>query len=460
MTFSIALANISARASDFFVDSMLGNDSSPGTLHAPWRTLARVNSARLGADDTVHLRRGRTWREMLVAKRGGVPSHPLTFTSYGHGDQPVISGSDVVTGWSPWRPPIYRAALGAQPGNVYVDGAPSWGLARACCLPGAQCSASRSCSVAEMRPGSWFFNSRQAALYVWLPDGGSPSARAVEAAVRPAGFYANVSDDQASNIVIRGLRIERTAGYGIYFHSYRGRRGLTGVIIERNTVTQTGTGPIDDHRYYNGIMYLQEPTLDTAPVIAANTISYTGGHGNGINCQGADHALIAANNVSYWNHNGIDVKNSSHVTVTRNVAHDGPNHGAAFYSEHATGIVWMDNTVYRASNGFQAALGSTASLGHNSIHDVGTGIYFGPRAAEIVLSHNLIRSARLFFETDGNGTVRDQDADWEPQAIFRIGRRTLDLGQWRLRGAAGRSPRFSALPVIGSPSVVTRTPAQ
>ncbi len=294
-----------------------------------------------------------------------------------------------------------------------------------------------------MRPGSWFFDSSAGALYVWLGDNSNPAGQTVEAAMRVSGFYANVSDDQASNIVVRDLHFERTAGYGIYFHSYRGLRGLTGVIIERDTVTQTGTAVVDDHRYYNGIMYLQEPSLDTAPLIADNTVSYAGGHGNGINCQGANRALVVGNDVSHWNHNGIDVKNSAHVMVRDNIAHDGPPHGAGFYAEYATDIAWVGNTVRRASNGFQAALGSTASLDHNSIHEVGTGIYFGPRAADIVLSNNVVRSAGPAFESDGVGRIRDEQTDWDPRAVFRVGRRVLNIRQWRARTLSAAS--YSAM---------------
>ena len=117
------------------------------------------------------------WRGTLQPPRGGIPGAPITFTSFGSGNQPVISGADVVKSWTLDSGFIYRAPLGSKPGNVYVDGGPGWGLRAAS-------------SVSSMTAGSWYWDSAQALLFVWLNDNSSHAAYR-QAAVRTTGFSIN-----------------------------------------------------------------------------------------------------------------------------------------------------------------------------------------------------------------------------------------------------------------------------
>lgn len=174
-------------------------------------------------------------------------------------------------------------------------------------------------------------------LYVWLQDGGNPSTRTIEGATRIYGYETNsgVCSD-FSYITINGLKFQRSSGFGIYFHCYAGPAPLSGIVIENNIVSQTGTSQVDGGQYYNGMMFLQSPAcVDAAPQILNNTTSYTGGHGNGINLQGANNAVISGNNVSQWNHNGIDVKYADGVTVSGNSVHDRLVSGAGLYFEQS-----------------------------------------------------------------------------------------------------------------------------
>lgn len=406
-----------ALGADYYVDSISGNDGNIGLSELrPWKTIAKVNSTLFEPRDVVHLRCGAVWREMLKPRRGGAPGAPITFTRYGTGPQPIINGSDVVTGWQLFRGSIFSARLATEPGNVYVDGGPGWGIDRAT-------------SLDSMSSSSWFWESASKTLYIWLEDGKSPEIHNVEAAVRISGFYANVPDNQLSYTVIDGLTFERTRGYGIYFHSYAGVTGLGGLVIRNCMVTQTGTGRLDTGRYLNGIMLLQEPELRIAPVISGNHVSYTGGHGNGINSQGADESRIEGNDVSAWNHNGIDVKHSRDVSVVHNVAHDQRRSGAGFYCEYITNGTWAHNQVYNTSNGFQIGRSSSATVSENMISQVGTGVYFGPEAASLTLKHNVFRQTPLAVQSDGLGMITDRSNDWG-RTHFRIGPRTFESSPW------------------------------
>ena len=160
--------------------------------------------------------------------------------------------------------------------------------------------------------------------------------------------------------------------------------GSHGNSHENSIVRQTGTGLVDGGQYYNGIMFQQEPHYtDAGPQILNNIVSYTGGHGNGINIQGANNAVISGNNVSYWNHNGIDVKNATGVLVSGNTVHD-QQIGAGLYVEFGD-VTYKRNIVYNTHQGFQVGFNGQGKIYNNSLHNCRTGIYYGPNAVSLEL---------------------------------------------------------------------------
>ena len=183
---------------------------------------------------------------------------------------------------------------------------------------------------------------------------------------------------EKSNIVIDGLTFERTAGGGLYFFSNdEGGVGFSGIVVRNCTVTQTGTGHIDDGSYHNGIHYSQHTELPTAPIFEHNRISFTGNHGNGINSQNADNAQLLDNDVSEFNHSGLDMKNSSGVIVRGNLVHDSFDTNA-IYQEYCTVGLIENNLVYNVpgtqpgrGSGIQIDVDSTgARIFNNSIYNV------------------------------------------------------------------------------------------
>ena len=367
----------------YYLDSSTGDDSNSGlSPSSAWRTIGRVNSTPLVPGDSVYFRRGGIWRETLQPDKGGAPGRPVTFAAYGNGPAPIITGSDVVEGWSLSRQSIYRARC-SKPNNVYVDGGPGWGLTRACCLPWESCARSGLCATGPMTAGSWYWNPATSALYVWLEDGSNPAKHTVEAATRIYGMNATANAGEKGDIIVEGLAFERTGGYGIYFYSNANdRKGPAGVIIRNNTVRQTGTGQIDGGEYYNAIHFDEHVELNTAPEFIGNTIAYSGGHGNAINSQNADRAQIIGNRAEHFNHNGFDTKHSASVVIRGNLAHDGTETNGIYQEYCANGLI-ENNLVYNLSgtvpgrgSGIQidAGCSGTTILG-NSISNVLTGIY-------------------------------------------------------------------------------------
>jgi hypothetical protein len=419
----------------YYLDSNAGDDSNSGRRPSEaWRTIGKINSIALEPGDTVYFQRGQVWRETLEPHNGGAPGRPVTFTAYGKGAAPLISGSDVVTGWSASNGAIYRAHS-AKPNNVYVDGRPGWGLTRACCMPGESCERSGLCAVGPMTAGSWYWNPATSDLYVWLEDGSSPVSHTVEAAVRIYGMNATADEGEKGNMVVDGLAFERTGGYGIYFYSNaENGRGPVGVVIRNNTVRQTGTGRVDGGEYYNAIHFDEHVELNTAPEFIDNTIAYSGGHGNAINSQKADGAKIVGNHSEHFNHNGFDTKNSASVLIRGNTAHEA-DEANGIYQEYCAGGVIENNAIYNVSgsvpgqgSGIQIDVGTSgATIVGNSISSVLTGIYLITPAT--VRNNMVSRAGHAVLEANAGGTFDHNN--WGDSPIFYVKDRRESFADWQ-----------------------------
>lgn len=84
----------------YYVSQSTGSDSNPGTITQPFQTISKVNGLILTAGQSVGFKSGDTWREQLTVPSSGSSGSPITFSAYGGGSQPVINGSDLITGWS------------------------------------------------------------------------------------------------------------------------------------------------------------------------------------------------------------------------------------------------------------------------------------------------------------------------------------------------------------------------
>jgi hypothetical protein len=433
----LAAACVLASDHSYYVDPN-GDDSASGlSPRHPWRTIARVNSANLEPGDKVYFKSGGLWRETLDPARGGAPGRPITFTRYGDGRKPVISGSDLVAGWTRDIGETYSAPLGKEPYNVFVDGGPGWGLKRACCLPDSACAAAARCAIGPMKRGSWYWNGRR--LYIRLSDGSSPAGHSIEAATRLYGMEVIADAGEKSFITVDGLAFERAGGYGLYFYTNAERReGMSGIIVRDCTVAQTGTGQVDDGSYYNGIHYSQGMELPTAPLFERNTISYTGNHGNGINSQNADGARLIGNDVTHFNHSGLDTKHSRGVIIAGNRVHDSIDSNG-IYQEYSDDGLIERNFVYHIvgatvpgrGSGIQVDSGcSRARILNNSIFDVFTGIYIKRPAT---VENNVVADAvHAALEARDGGLFRNNV--WGTPAILFVGNRRYDGAAWTASG--------------------------
>lgn len=97
--------NASFSGRGWYVDPDQGDDSGPGTLARPWRSLQRASAGSYATGDAVLLRCGKTFRGSLDLTSTSAPAGHILIAGYGdctENKRPVISGSDLIpaTGWS------------------------------------------------------------------------------------------------------------------------------------------------------------------------------------------------------------------------------------------------------------------------------------------------------------------------------------------------------------------------
>jgi len=77
----------------YYVDSIRGNDSNPGTSPASaWKSLTKVNATTFLPGDRILLRSGSAWQGQLWPKGSGREGQPIVIDMYGGGVRPVIQG--------------------------------------------------------------------------------------------------------------------------------------------------------------------------------------------------------------------------------------------------------------------------------------------------------------------------------------------------------------------------------
>jgi hypothetical protein len=73
--------------------NLLGNDTNPGTVTAPFKTIGKVNGIKLSAGDSVCFKAGQTFKGSLLITQPGTGDHPVIITSYGRGKAIIDAGS-------------------------------------------------------------------------------------------------------------------------------------------------------------------------------------------------------------------------------------------------------------------------------------------------------------------------------------------------------------------------------
>jgi hypothetical protein len=97
VTAAVLLGSAGTALAGTYYVSPDGSDAGPGSATQPWRSVSRVNEARLQPGDTVLFRGGATFRGALEPSGSGRAGAPISFGSYGSGAANVSGGIELVS---------------------------------------------------------------------------------------------------------------------------------------------------------------------------------------------------------------------------------------------------------------------------------------------------------------------------------------------------------------------------
>lgn len=105
------------RQTEFYL-SASGNDANKGTIDAPWKTLDKISATTLYPGDKVFFKKGDRFDGHYVVNGSGIQDSPITITSYGTGEKPIITGEVGAAGGGDYK----EAILVENQDNLIFDG--------------------------------------------------------------------------------------------------------------------------------------------------------------------------------------------------------------------------------------------------------------------------------------------------------------------------------------------------
>lgn len=376
--FSLLLLTYPAlvRSATYYVDATNGKDTNTGLSEAAaWKTIAKVNASRFSPGDQILLKRGEIWREQLTVPSSGSSENSITFGAYGSGTPPIITGSDLITGWTQVSSTnVYQAACAWTAALSYQDGArrtfKTWNT---------------DIATTNLAEGQWTLDTTNHLVYVYATGGVDPdtfSSPGMEIGARASALDMNdkswltfdgiIFRDANSQpvirlraitvgIVIKNCTVERGRGQGIFSG---GSTTATSITIQNCIIQNNGQwGILGNYEFTSG-------------EISACTIT-----GNGW-MSVADNQQIDGIGAYLGNFNVFN--NTIHDnTVVANAA--GLSHGIYAYTTAAVANIYQ-NTIYNHANGSGIKSRGSANIYRNKIYGNGyAGIMSGGNGATNVV---------------------------------------------------------------------------
>jgi hypothetical protein len=242
-----------------------GNDTNPGTLSAPWKTLTRVNTAigtggPVGLKNRVRFRRGDTFYGMLRPSSTLNPASPgwLRIGAYGDGAAPILSGYKILNtaaGWTAhdantWKLDYSAANSGiTYTGNGVASDAATETDVGFLKVDGTIYGVKHSSLAALAK--QWDFYSTGTTLYVRSTANPTTLAGDVRCSIDMDGVRAY------AGVELADITIEGYGSCGVFMS--RGGVGLGRIRVFRSTIREIGgvyytlTPGYETQRYGNGI---------------------------------------------------------------------------------------------------------------------------------------------------------------------------------------------------------------
>ena len=378
-----------------------GNDGADGLSDAnAWETLSKVTSTGFSAGDFVYFRRGDTWRErMTPGSASGSSGNVITMGAYGTGADPIIRGSDLVTGWSDsGEGSAYSVA---EPGStVYAVWEDGTQLAR------VTWDTNIATTALAMSSGTFTHDTTGNVLYVWSTDDADPDTHAIEVNLRDgwwtnarsyitvedlhfdkcdSGVFLAPSATQVTNITFNRCTITNAGREGFALGgsnpSFANAEDVTinGCIITnwfRDTVVQRGAIVADEGSGAGGDNLIVRNCTITGDLAYG---AETNAGRNGIIIRTGDNTLIENNTITGCDH-GIEIDSAAASgsagkwTIRYNLIHDTADDGIWLKGDTAsptTGEVYY-NVLYRNSDQNIDLQGKYGTVYNNVFHSGGS----------------------------------------------------------------------------------------
>lgn len=184
-----------------YVDSINGDDDNDGT--SPSKAFATLSAlGTVAANERIGIAKGSSFRESLVLTNAGI-----SIGTYGTGDKPVISGADVITGWT----------LTAAQTNTYEkavvcgSGELSTSIYVRAFEDGARLTRQTSIANVEANAGSYYAAGTHPnyTIYVHATGSGNPESNGKEYEVTTRA-YGITAGTTVHDITVEGVQTERS----------------------------------------------------------------------------------------------------------------------------------------------------------------------------------------------------------------------------------------------------------
>lgn len=266
----VALLGRPCRCLTYYVDAEGGSDLNAGTSQdSAWQTLGKVRSFLFMPGDSILLRRGCQWREMLYVSSSGEEGNPITYGAYGADEAlPVINGADLYTDneWDPAGENIW-----SKPGHIDFHSETLIASGRAANKFIVTIDGVRFRPVTEMsalEEDTYAYDSQSDRLLVYLP--GDPDNHHTESATRSY----SIRMEGKKQIVLRDLEIMNSVYNNIYMihackhvlldHLVVHHAGTRGVQILGDELTDNPDGWVEHIRIEHSTIFNNGIRCDSA----------------------------------------------------------------------------------------------------------------------------------------------------------------------------------------------------
>ncbi len=337
-----------AHAATYYV-SATGSDTNNGTTQStPWKTIAKINASAFQPGDSILFQRGSTWRETLIPPSSGAANNVITFSNYGTGALPVITGADLIASanWTLESTYYYHAAHATLPSGVWNNGTR------------LTLAASKS---ALTNSTSWWYDSANQRVYVFN-SGTAPST--IE--IQTRDYNIDTASNPKSHLVFDGFDLQKARqnfrlyswsaaasdwtiqdsslqsepnpgdiSAGVYASGNTGT--FNGLTVQNNIFSPWPGTPLTYVNNAYGVYFTGAPgrVPVTNFLIDNNTIGPAGKHG--ICVWHASIGTVSNNTLGGNSESCIDVKDTPYATITRNRCDNDGEYSIVYHASDTAG---------------------------------------------------------------------------------------------------------------------------